>query len=83
MKLTEFTSVMHDINVEITDFINEKTIFCGNINEVKFTLNTFKDNTFNKYDVVAVFSSHEKNCKKWAKKIIFIFSDFLIRFYKG
>ena len=24
MKLTEFTSVMHDINVEITDFINEK-----------------------------------------------------------
>lgn len=62
MKLTEFTSVMHDINVEITDFINEKTIFCGNINEVKFTLNTFKDNTFNNYDVVAVFSSHEKNC---------------------
>lgn len=62
MKLTEFTSVMHDINVEITDFINEKTIFCGNINEVKFTLNTFKDNTFNNYDVVAVFSSHEENC---------------------
>lgn len=62
MKLTEFTSVMHDINVEITDFINEKTIFCGNINGVKFTLNTFKDNTFNKYDVVAVFSSCEKNC---------------------
>ena len=38
------------------------TIFCGNINEVKFTLNTFKDNTFNNYDVVAVFSSHEENC---------------------
>ncbi len=62
MKLNEFTSVMHDINVEITDFINEKTIFCGNINEVKFTLNTFKDNTFNNYDVVAVFSSYEENC---------------------
>lgn len=62
MKLTEFTSVMHDINVEITDFINEQTIYCGNINRVKFTLNTFKDNTFNKYDVVAVFSSCEENC---------------------
>ncbi len=62
MKLTEFTSVMHDINVEITDFINEKTIYYGNIDGVKFTLNTFKDNTFNNYDVVAVFSSYEKNC---------------------
>lgn len=62
MKLTEFTSVMHDINVEITDFINEKTIYCGNIDGVKFTLNTFKDNTFYNYDVVAVFSSYEKNC---------------------
>lgn len=62
MKLTEFTSVMHDINVEITDFINKKTIFCGNINEVKFTLNTFKDNSFDKYNVVAVFSSREENC---------------------
>lgn len=62
MKLTEFTSVMHDINVEITDFINEKTIFCGNINEVKFTLNTFKDNSFDKYNVAAVFSSREENC---------------------
>lgn len=62
MKLTEFTSVMHDINVEITDFINEKTIYCGNIDGVKFTLNTFKDNTFNNYDVVAVFSSCEENC---------------------
>ena len=62
MKLTEFASVMHDINVEITDFINEKTIYYGNIDGVKFTLNTFKDNTFNNYDVVAVFSSYEKNC---------------------
>ena len=62
MKLTEFTSVMHDINVEITDFVNEKTIYYGNINGVKFALNTFKDNTFNNYDVVAVFSSCEENC---------------------
>lgn len=62
MKLTEFTSVMHDINVEITDFITEQTIYYGNINGVKFTLNTFKDNTFYNYDVVAVFSSCEENC---------------------
>lgn len=62
MRLNEFTSVMHDINVEITDFINEKTIYYGNINGVKFTLNTFKDNTFNNYDVIAVFSSCEENC---------------------
>lgn len=62
MRLNEFISVMHDINVEITDFINEKTIYYGNINGVKFTLNTFKDNTFNNYDVIAVFSSCEENC---------------------
>ena len=57
MKLNEFIKCMYDINVEITNIIDEKTIYCGSIKALKKNLNIIKD-----YDVVAVYSSCEENC---------------------
>lgn len=42
MKLNAFIRFMYDINVEITNLIDEKTIYFGNTKGIKKNLDTFK-----------------------------------------